>query len=321
METKMSMKTVKKSESRIGRKKKSLISEYIKYKYFFLMLFPVIIYFGVFHYGPMYGIIIAFKDFYPLKGVSGSDWVGLKHFNDLVTGMFFWSVFKNTIIISTYKLIFGFPAPIILAILINEVRHLRFKKFIQTVTYLPHFISWIVLSGIVIEMLSPSRGPFNILLQSLGVKPIFFIGEPRLFRGVLVVSSIWKEVGWGTIIYLAAMAGIDPELYDVAELDGAGRFRRILSITLPSIAPVIIIMLIFASGSIINDDFDQIYNLMNDRVSPVADVISTYTYREGFTKMQYSFATAVGLFKNVIAFTLVIITNFIAKRSSEYSIW
>jgi putative aldouronate transport system permease protein len=320
MESNMNIKPVRKAKV-VEKRKRNIIDEYIKHKYFFLMLLPVIVYFGLFHYGPMYGIIIAFKDFYPLKGVMGSEWVGLKHFHELVSGMFFWSVFKNTIIISFYKLIFGFPAPIILAILINEVRNLRFKKFIQTVTYLPHFISWIVLAGIVIEVLSPSRGPFNILLQSFGLNPIFFIGEPKLFRGVLVLSSIWKEVGWGTIIYLAGMSGIDPELYDVAELDGANRFRKILNVTLPSIAPVIVIMLIFASGSIINDDFDQIYNMMNSRVMPVADVISTYTYREGFTKMNYSFATAVGLFKNVIAFTLVLITNFIAKRSSEYSIW
>jgi putative aldouronate transport system permease protein len=309
------------SAKKLSKNNRSLLQRYIKCRYFFFMLIPVIIYFGVFHYGPLYGIVIAFKDFFPLRGVMGSPWVGFKHFNEIFTGMFFGQVLKNTILISTYKLIFGFPAPIILAVLINEVRHLWFKKTIQTITYLPHFISWIVLAGMFIEFLSPTRGPINIILQDFGLDPIFFLGEPKLFRSVLVVTSIWKGVGWGTIIYLAAMAGVDPELYDVADIDGAGRVKKILQITLPSIMPVIIIMLIFSAGSIINDDFDQIYNLLNNSVLSSGDVISTYVYREGLTKMNYSYATAVGLFKNIVAFGLVLLTNFIARRTSEYAIW
>lgn len=285
------------------------------------MLIPVLIFYIVFHYGPMYGIVIAFKDFYPLRGILESPWVGLKHFREVFGGLFFWDVFRNTVIISTYKLIFGFPAPIILALLINEIRRMGFKKTIQTITYLPHFISWVVLAGMFIEFLSPTRGPINVILQSMGQKPIYFLGDPKLFRGVLVSTSIWKEVGWGTIIYLAAMSGVDPELYDVADLDGAGRFQKMWNITLPSILPVIVIMLIFSAGSIINDDFDQIFNLLNSSVMQVGDVISTYVYREGLTKMNYSYATAVGLFKNIIAFALVLLTNSIARKTSEYSIW
>lgn len=302
-------------------KKRSIIREYIKYKYFMLMLLPAIIYYSVFHYAPMYGITIAFKDFYPNRGILGSEWVGLQHFNEVVSGLFFMEVLKNTLIISLYKLLFGFPAPIILAIMLNEVRHLRFKKMVQSITYLPHFLSWVVLSGIVIEILSPSRGPINIMLQNFGISPIYFIAEPKWFRTILVSSSIWKEVGWGTIVYLAAITSIDPELYDVAELDGASRIGKIWNITIPSIMPVIVIMLIFAVGGVINDDFDQIYNLLNAKVMSVGDVISTYTYREGLQRMNFSYATAVGVFKNVVAFILVLAANFIARKTSEYAIW
>lgn len=304
-----------------GPKKSSVISQYIRYRYFFVMLLPVMAYFGLFHYGPMYGIMIAFKNFYPLKGIIGSPWAGFTHFEEIFKSLFFLQVLKNTLIISFYKLLFGFPAPILLALLLNEVRRAKFKKLVQSVTYLPHFISWVVLAGMVIEMFSPSRGPVNIILQSFGVNPIYFVAEPGWFRGLIVGSGIWREVGWSSIIYLAAITNIDPEMYDVADLDGAGRLRKIWSITIPSIMPVIIIMFIFATGSIINDDFDQIYNLLNSKVMDVGDVISTYTFREGLQRMNYSYATAVGVFKNVVAFTLVMITNAIAKRTSDYSIW
>lgn len=303
------------------KKKKSFLQEYIRYRYFIIMLFPVLIYYGIFQYGPMYGIIVAFKDFYPLRGILGSPWAGLKHFEELFNSLFFITVLKNTLVISFYKLLFGFPAPILLALLLNEVRHLKFKKAVQSITYLPHFISWVVLAGLVIEMLSPTRGPINIILQNMGLDPVYFIAEPAWFRSVLVSSGIWREVGWSSIIYLAAITNVDPEMYDVAELDGAGRFRKIWNITLPAIAPVVVIMFIFATGSIINDDFDQIYNLLNAKVMGVGDVISTYTFREGLQRMNYSYASAVGVFKNIVAFTLVIITNTIARKTSDYAIW
>lgn len=311
----------KRQSGRAHQPNKSLWRQYVENRYLFLLLLPVLLYFGLFQYGPMYGIVIAFKDFYPLRGILASPWVGFKHFQEAFTGMFFWEVFRNTVIISTYKFVFGFPAPIILALMINEVRHMWLKKTVQTITYLPHFISWVVLSGLFIEFLSPSRGPINIFLQNIGMNSVYFLGNPAYFRGVLVVTDVWKEMGWGTIIYLAALSGVDPELYDVADLDGAGRIKKMFYVTLPSIVPVIVIMLIFSSGSIINDDFDQIYNLLNDSVMKVGDVISTYVYREGLQNMSYSYATAVGLFKNVIAFALVMITNTIARRTSDYAIW
>lgn len=311
----------KQTKKDLRKNNKGLWYEYKKCKYLFMLLFPVLLYFAIFHYGPMYGVIIAFKEFYPIKGVLGSEWVGFENFEKLFTGLYFLPVLKNTLLISFYKLIFGFPAPIILALMLNEVKNQKFKKSVQTFTYLPHFISWVVLAGIVIEVLSPSRGLVNYIIQLFGGEPIFFVGDERYFRTVLVGSSIWREVGWQSVIYLAAITGVNPELYDVAEIDGAGRLRKIWSITMPAIIPIIIIMFIFASGSIINDDFDQIYNLLNAKVLSVGEVISTYTYREGLQQMNYSYATAVGLFKNIIALILVTSTNFLARKLNGTSLW
>lgn len=294
---------------------------YWKHRYLFLMLVPVLAYYLVFHYLPMYGVVIAFKDYYVLKGILGSPWVGAAHFRDLFDGAFFLRALRNTVVISALKLAFGFPAPILLALLINEVRDGLFKRTVQTISYLPHFLSWVVLAGIVIETLSPSRGPVNWLIRSLGGESVYFLGEERWFRTVIVVSGIWRQIGWQSIIFLAAMAGINPELYEAATIDGAGRLRKIIRITIPSIMNVIVIMLIFAVGSIINDDFEQIYNLLNANVLAVGDVLSTYTYNEGLVRMNFSFATAVGLFRNVISFSLVIIANQFAKRASEYALW
>lgn len=302
-------------------KKESAARQYWKQKYFFFMLAPVVAYYLIFHYAPLYGIVIAFQNYYPLKGVAGSEWVGLDHFKELFTGLYFLPVLKNTLIISTYKLIFGFPAPIVLCLILNEVRSALFKKTVQTITYLPHFISWVILGGMVIEFLSPTRGLVNAIIMALGHKPVMFVTSEDWFRAILVLSSIWKEVGWSTIIYLAAITSVDPELYDAADIDGAGRLRKIWSITLPSIVPVVTIMFIFAVGGIINDDFDQIYNLLNASVLSVGDVISTYTYQIGLVKGDYSFATTVGLFKNIIAFLLILLTNYLAKKTNDYSLW
>ncbi len=303
------------------KQKRTTWQDYKKHKSLILMALPLLIYFAIFHYGPIYGLLIAFKDFYPTKGIWASDWVGLEHFKQMFQGLYFWPVLKNTLINSSYNLIFGFPAPIILAILLNEVSSRRFKKVIQTVTYFPHFISWVVLAGIVYEMLSPSRGPINILLSWLGFEPIFFVANVKWFRTVLVGSNIWKEIGWGSIIYLAAITNIDPTLYEVAKIDGANRLQRIFYITLPGIANVVVIMLIFAVGKIINDNFDQIFNLMNNQVMQVADVISTYTYREGIKEMNYGYATAVGLFKNTISFVFVMGANWLAQKMGQETLF
>ena len=270
----------------------------------------------------MYGAIIAFKDFKPLDGILGSRWVGLQNFIDFFNHPSFSLVLSNTVIISFYKILFGFPAPIILALLLNEVKVSGFKRLVQTVTYLPHFLSWVVITGLVSSVLSPSTGIVNILLKSMNIKPIYFMADPKYFRAVLVITDIWKEVGWGSIIYLAAISGINQELYEAAIIDGAGRWKRTVYITLPSISSTIIIMLILRVGSIMNAGFEQIFMMYNASVYDVSDVIDTFVYRMGLERRRYSFATAVGLFKSIIGFTLIVITNKISKRIDEDSgIW
>lgn len=293
----------------------------IQHKALLLMIIPGMLYYLLFHYKSMYGLLIAFKDYRITDGVMASPWAGLKYFEMVFFNAEFWRAFKNTIIISGCKLIFNFPAPIILALMLNEVANLRFKKVVQTMSYLPHFISWVVLSGVLINFLSPSTGAINMIIKAFGGEPIFFTGNPETFRPVLVLSSLWKEVGWGTIIYLAALTGVDTQLYEAARLDGAGRFKQTIYITLPSISNVVVISLIMAVGKVINDDFDQIYNLYNPAVYSVSEVIATYVYKMGLEQAMYSYSTAVGLFKNVISLLLVIMTNMLAKKIGDYGLW
>ncbi len=299
---------------------KSGLYLYKKYSALTIMMLPVIAYYLIFCYGPMYGAIIAFKNFSFMKGIIGSPWVGFAHFRRMFASKSFFEVFRNTLLISIYKLIAGFPAPIVFAILLNELISQKFKKVVQTVSYLPHFLSWVILGGMFMQLLSLS-GPINIVLKKMGMKTIFFLGDKRYFRSVLVVTSLWKGIGWGSIIYLAALTGIDPQLYEAARIDGAGKFRQIMNITLPSLIPVITIMFIFNVGAIVNDDFDQIFNLYNEAVYSVGDVISTYNYRMGMINNEYDYSTAVGLFKNVISVILIFITNLVSKRYSDYGIW
>ena len=306
-------------------KKRSKFSEkralYWKHRYLVFLFIPAVIYYAIFQYGPLYGIQIAFKNFSAYLGIWKSPWVGFENFKLLFSFPSFRQVFSNTVIISSLKFLFGFPAPIIFALLLNEMRVLRFKKAVQTISYLPHFVSWVILAGLFYQFLSPSTGPINILLQSLGFTPIYFLASEVWFRPVLVITSIWKGVGWGSIIYLAALSGVDPQLYEAAEIDGAGRLRKAISITLPSLIPVITISLIFSAGNLIKDDFDQIFNLYNPAVYRVGDVLGTYTYRVGLIEMRYHFSTAVGLFLNVVSFGILILTNAIAKRVNEYGLW
>ena len=302
-------------------KKNRLLNNYWKNRYLMILFIPAIIYYLVFHYAPLYGIQIAFKDYIFRKGIWNSPWVGFKNFENLFKIESFKQVFRNTLIISFYKLIFSFPAPIIFAVLISEIRFSKFKKAVQTISYLPHFVSWVVLGGLFMQILSPSTGPVNTFLGALGIKPIYFLADAKWFRSILVITSLWKGIGWGSIIYLAAITGINPELYEAAIIDGAGRIKKIIHITIPSITPVITIMFIFAVGGIINDDFDQVFNLYNPAVYKVADVISTYIYRVGLIDMKYSFSAAVGLFKNIIAFILIFTTNSITKHINDYGIW
>lgn len=302
-------------------KRDSLLMIYWKQRYLVLLFVPAILYYVFFKYLPMYGVQIAFKNYKFRMGIWGSPWVGLENFEALFTMGSFWEVLRNTFIISGLKLLLGFPAPILLALLLNEVRSSRFKRTVQTISYLPHFLSWVVLAGIFIQFLSPSIGPINILIKSLGGKPIYFLGDAKYFRSVLVITDIWRSVGWESIVYLAALTSINPEFYEAAHMDGATRWQCTRYITLPSLSPVITIMLILAVGKIINDDFDQVYNLYNEAVYSVGDVLSTYTYRRGLVKMEFGFATAVELFKNVISLILILSTNKIANKMNDYGIW
>lgn len=304
-----------------AKKKQGFFGNLFKYKEYYVMLIPGILFFLVFCYGPMYGLVIAFQDYYPMKGIDGSQFVGLKHFKALASNPFFLPVLRNTLIISFYKLLICFPAPIILCLALNEIKGVRFKKVAQSISYLPHFVSWVVVSGIILEFLSPSRGPINILRESLGLESIFFVADQKYFRGVLVLTDLWKSIGWGSIVYLAAVTGVDPALYEAAEMDGAGRIKKILHITLPTLAPIVTVMFIMQSGKILNDSFEQVYNFLTPTTYGVGDVISTFVYRMGIQKMQYSFTTAVDLFKNIISFILVMLTNYIARKTNDYALW
>ena len=297
------------------------LAEYKKNWPVFMLLIPGLIYFVIFHYIPLYGVTIAFKDYKLLEGILGSDWAGLKYFKMAFASVDFWNSFKNTLIISFLKLIFCFPAPIILALMLNEVRNMKFKKVVQTISYLPHFLSWVVFGGVIISFLSPSTGFINILIKSMGFEPIYFVADNRWFRSILVITSIWKEIGWGTIVYLAALNGVDMELYDAAKVDGAGKWKQMWIVTLPSIMPSIVIMFIFQVGAIVNDDFDQIFNMYNPAVYKTGEVISTYIYKIGIEGMQYSLSTAIGLFKNIIALILIVGTNYLCKSFDEYALW
>ncbi|MCM3268118.1 ABC transporter permease [Paenibacillus elgii] len=298
-----------------------MLKDLVRDKYLYLLLLPGMLFIIVFKYIPMYGLVIAFQEYNILQGVGGSDWVGLYQFEKLFTMLDFTSVFKNTLIISTLKLIWGFPAPIVLALLLNEVKQLVFQRFVQTVVYLPHFISWVIFSGIIIIFLNPVDGLVNQVMGWFGGEPVDFLIEKSYFRSILVVTDIYKEVGWGTIIYLAAISGINPQLYEAAIVDGAGRFRQMWNITLPSIRHVIVILFILSLGNILDAGFLQTLLLYNPLVMDVADIIDTYVYRKGIVDASYSLGAAAGVFKSVIALILVAASNQLAKRFGEEGLW
>ena len=304
-------------------KRRSQWFGYIRHWQIVLMFLPVILNLAIFDYAPIYGLIICFKEYKLSLGISGSEWIGLLQFKKLLSIPSFQQVFSNTVRISALRILFGFPAPIILSLLINEIRGTIFKKTVQTISYLPHFLSWIILGGIFKQFLSPSTGFMNQLITMFGGEPVYFLGDPDVFVGTLIATDIWKGVGWGTIIYLACIAGISPELYEAATVDGANRLQRALHITLPGLIPVISIQFILRTGSLVSGGFDQIFNLYNENVYRVADIIDTYVYRRGLIDQQYSFSAAAGLFKNVISFALVLFTNVVVKRlnGGEGGIW
>lgn len=285
------------------------------------MLIPVVLYYLIFHFGAYPGLLMAFQDFRASRGLFGSTFVGFKHFKVIFGTSSFYTILGNTLTLNLMNLVIYFPAPIILAILLNEVRHNNFKRLSQSLMYLPHFFSWVVLGGMVIQILSPSKGIVNMIISSLsGGHTIYFMASKSWWRFVFVLSSIWKEVGWGTIIYLAAIAGIDSELYEAAAIDGANHFQQIFHVTLPGMATTIFIMLILRMGSVLNVGMEQIMMLQNAAVNEIADVIQTYTYRMGVQQGRYSMTTAIGIFQSVVGMILILTANWTSKKFTETSI-
>ena len=312
-----------KAKSKNDRKEgvKGLTKYLWKHKYMYLMLVPAIVYYVIFCYVPMYGASIAFKDFNPMQGIMKSPWVGFDVFEQLFGMSKFYSVFWNTIRISLIRLIFGFPFPIIVALMLNELRWNRVKRVIQTAIYIPNFISWVVLGGIMTSLLSMDSGIVNGIIKMLGFQPIGFLTDERYFVPTMVVSMIWKTFGWNTIIYLAAMTGIDPQLYEAATVDGANRWQRLLHITLPCIRSTIIVVLITRIGSLMQAGFEQIFVLYHPGVYGTADIIDTYVYRMGLQEGKFELASAVGLFKSGVNFILVVIANKTARMMGEEGIY
>ncbi|MEV5026915.1 sugar ABC transporter permease [Paenibacillus sp. LPE1-1-1.1] len=290
-----------------------------KYWMLYVMILPGIIYYLVFKYLPLAGSVIAFQDYQIFKGMLSSSWVGLDNFKFIFTYEDFYLVLRNTATIALYQLVFGFPAPIILALLFNEVRLMLAKRVMQSLFYLPHFLSWVVVGGIVFELLS-SQGVINMMRGWFGQETILFMQEQRYFRAIVVISGIWKDVGWGTIIYLAAIAGINPSLYEAAVMDGANRWKQTIHITLPTMFPTILVLFLLNIGNFLELGFDQIYNLLTPMTYSVGDIIETYVYRAGVLQGQYSVTTAIGLFQSVIGFVLLWIFNRMARKT-EQGLW
>lgn len=285
-----------------------------------LMILPGIIFFFIFCYIPIYGIIIAFKDYDLMKGIMGSEWVGLKNILLFFKDPYFFRLIRNSLLLNVYSLIFAFPASIIFALLLNEVRHIRYKKFVQSISYLPYFISVVVVVGIMMQLFSYD-GIINSLTNALGMKSINFFSQPEWFRPLYVGSKIWQEVGYSSIIYLATMAGISEELYEAAIIDGANRWQRVWNITVPAIRPTITIMLLFSIGIMLNSNFQKIFVMYNPGTYETADVIDTYVYRRGIQGMDYSYSAAVSLFNSFVSMILLIFANKMSKKFSETSLW
>lgn len=288
-----------------------------------VLFFFAFAFFLVFKYGPLYGVVIAFKDFRVVDGIWGSPWVGFQHFQELFQNNDFYRLLKNTLLLNMYQLLFAFPAPIILAILLNEVRSRYFQRFIQTTMYLPHFVSWVIMSGLIIYFLSPTSGIAGEIMSWFGMEPIFFMGKKEYFRSIVVATSILKDLGWGSIIYFAALSGINPEMQESAIIDGANRWQRIIRINIPSIMPTIAIMFILSLGGFLSANFEQIINLLNPVTYDTGDVIDTYVYRVGLQQFQYSYTAAIGLFKSLVGLLLILGANLTVRKMSrgESGLW
>lgn len=287
----------------------------------YLLLIPVIAFYIVFKYFPMYGASIAFQDYVPTLGISGSEWIGFEHFIDFFTGRKFFVILRNTLVISVCSLIFCFPAPIILALLMNELRNKLYTRTVQTVTYLPHFISLVVICGLIKNFTANTGFISQIVSTFTGADPTTMLNNPKMFVPIYIISEIWQATGWGSIIYLAALTGVDQQLYEAAMIDGAGRFRQTISVTIPCIMPTIITMLILKIGNILNVGYEKIILLYNPLIYDTSDVISTYVYREGLLNQNYGYSTAVGLFNSLINFIFLLTANYLSKRYTETSLF
>ncbi|WP_282943636.1 ABC transporter permease subunit [Paenibacillus sp. RC67] len=316
----MAVQTTEPAAARRPSFSSRVVRDFLLNKYLYLMMVPVIVYYVIFHYTPMYGAIIAFKDYTPMKGITGSPWVGLDNFKDFFSSYYFWRILKNTLVISLYSLCFEFPAPIILAILINEVRNAAFKRVVQSITYMPYFISMIVICGMIKDFTN-SGGIINSMFALFGGDGQAMLQKPEMFRGIYIVSEIWQKIGWESIIYIAALMSIDQEQYEAARMDGAGRWKQILHITLPGIMPTITILFILRMGNLLNVGFEKIILLYNPVTYDTADVINTFVYRKGLLEFGWSYSAAVGLFNSVFNLILLISANWISRKVNENSLW
>ena len=286
-----------------------------------LIILPVVVHYLVFFYYPMYGNIIAFKDYSPTKGIWGSDWVGFQYFVQFFRSPYFVRVLRNTALISVYSILWGFPIPILFALLTNDLKAGVYKRVVQAVSYIPYFISTVIICGMLVNFLAPSTGIVNMVIEALGGEPINFLMEPKWFRTVFIASGVWQGFGWSAIIYLAALTGVSPELYEAAKMDGASKIQRVIHISIPSILPTIVVTLILQIGTLMSIGYEKIILLYNPVTLEVADVISSYTYRTGLVEGNYSFASAVGLFNSVINLILVAFANKVSRKVSEVSLW
>ncbi|WP_035346831.1 ABC transporter permease [Alkalihalobacillus hemicellulosilyticus] len=303
--------------------KQSILKRFFKQWDLQMMVIPGLLFIFIFNYIPMYGVLMGFQDYNIFVGMRGSQWIGFEHFHTFFTDPRFWEIMRNTIVISGLKILIIFPAPIILALMLNEVKNMMFKRTIQTITYLPHFLSWVIVAGFGMSMLATDNGSVNILLEKVGFidEPIRFLGLPEYFWGIIVSVNLWKSIGFASIVYLAAIAGVDQQMYEAAALDGASKFKQIYLITLPSIMPIIIIFFILEIGNLLNAGFEDLLLLGNNpALRSVSDVLDTYVYRVGISNSLYSYATAIGLFKAVISVGLLTLANLIARRTGN-SLW
>lgn len=287
----------------------------------YLLLLPTVIFFIIFEFGPMYGVQIAFKRFVAVQGIFGSPWVGFSHFERFFHSFQFWNIIENTLLLSLYQLAIGFPVPIVFALLLNQIAHAPFRKWVQTVTYAPHFISTVVVVGMLFIFLSPRNGLVNLLLKQFGRDTVFFMASPEWFKSIYVFSGVWQEFGFSAIIYLAALAGVNPELHESAIMDGATKLQRIRLIDLPGIMPTIVILFILSMGNFTKIGFEKVYLMQTALNIPSSEIIATYVYKIGLLQAQYSYASAIGLFNSVITFVLLIVFNMLAKRLGQASLW